>query len=155
MNMQLHWWSMNFNWGPSNPSIRISCYYQNKELNFYLLGFGGCSPAIFWCLSSTFFSYTLSDPNPVPINISFLVKKMMQNELILFSHIDSQLLQEESAYCYIIISLLDIRTTYIGQAFSLVNGLHQHNWGISRLRTYKWMETGWLGSDLCYIVITT
>jgi hypothetical protein len=37
-----------------------------------------------------------------------------------------QLPQEASAYCYISISLLDIRMMYIGQAFSLVNGLYQN-----------------------------
>jgi hypothetical protein len=140
--------------GHSNQSIPISSYHQIKELNFYLLGLAGCSPTIFWGqhLSSTFFSYSLSDLNPVPINIPFLLKKMMQNELIPFWHIDIQLLQEASAYCYIIILLLDIRTTYIGQAFSLVNGLYQHNWGISRLwMYYNQMELGWFGSDLHYM----
>jgi hypothetical protein len=76
---------------------------------------------------------------------------MMQNELIPFWRIDIQLLQEGSAYCYIIILLLDIRTTYIGQAFSLVNGLYQHNQFISRLWMYNQMESGWFGSDLCYV----
>jgi hypothetical protein len=75
----------------------------------------------------------------------------MQNELIPFWCIDIQLLQEGYAYCYIIILLLYIRTMYIGQAFSLVNGLYQHNQGISRLQTYNQMESGWFGSDLCYL----
>jgi hypothetical protein len=73
---------------------------------------------------------------------------MMQNELIPIWHIDVQLPRERSAYCYIIISLLDIRTMYIGQAFSLVDGLYEPNWGISRLRMYNGMESRWFGSDL-------
>jgi hypothetical protein len=130
--------------GPGNSLIPISSYYQIKELNFYLPGLPGCSQAIFWGqhISSTFFLYSLSDQNPVPINISFLVKKIMQNELIPCWRIDIQLPWEGSAYCYIISSLLDIRTTYIGQAFSLVNGLYQHNRFISRLWMYNRMELG-------------
>jgi hypothetical protein len=73
---------------------------------------------------------------------------MMQNELIPIWCIDIQLLREGSAYCYIILSLLDIRTMYIGQEFSLVDGLYEPNWGISRLRTYNGMESGWFGSNL-------
>jgi hypothetical protein len=107
---------LNFNW------LFPICWGQRQR-----------DPSIYLS-SSTFFSYSLSDQNPVPIKISFLVKKVMQNELTLFWCIDIQLLQEESSYCYIIILLLDIRTTYIHQIFSLVNGLYQHNQGIGSLQ---------------------
>jgi predicted GIY-YIG superfamily endonuclease len=60
---------------------------------------------------------------------------VIQNELIPFRPIDIQLPQEGSGYCYIIVSLQDMGTTYIGQALSLVNRLNQHNRGIGSLQT--------------------
>jgi predicted GIY-YIG superfamily endonuclease len=54
--------------------------------------------------------------------------------LIPFRPIDIQLPQEGSGYCYIIVSLQDMGTTYIGQALSMVNRLNQHNQGISSLQ---------------------
>jgi hypothetical protein len=66
---------------------------------------------------------------------SSLIAPVIQNELILFRPIDIQLPQEGSGYCYIIVSLQDMGTTYIGQALSLVNRLNQHNRGISSLQT--------------------
>jgi hypothetical protein len=66
---------------------------------------------------------------------SSLNAPVIQNKLIAFRPIDIQLLQEGSGYCYIIVSLQDMGTTYIGQALSLVNWLNQHNRGISSLQT--------------------
>ncbi len=66
---------------------------------------------------------------------SSLSAPLIQNELIPFQPIDIQLPQEGSGYCYIIVLLQDMGTTYIGQALSLVNWLNQHNQGISSLQT--------------------
>jgi hypothetical protein len=57
---------------------------------------------------------------------SSLSALVIQHELILFRPIDIQLPQEGSGYCYIIVSLQDMGTTYFGQALSLVNQLNQH-----------------------------
>jgi predicted GIY-YIG superfamily endonuclease len=65
---------------------------------------------------------------------SSLIAPVIQNKLILFQPIDIQLQQEGSGYCYIIVSLRNMGTTYIGQALSLVNRLNQHNRGISSLQ---------------------
>lgn len=60
---------------------------------------------------------------------------VIRNHLIPFRPIDIQLPQEGSGYCYIIVSLQDMGTTYIGQTMSLVNRLNQHNRGAGSRQT--------------------
>ena len=59
----------------------------------------------------------------------------VRNDIIPFRPIDIQLPQEGSGYCYIIVSLQDMGTTYIGQAMSLVHRLNQHNRGVGSRQT--------------------
>jgi hypothetical protein len=68
---------------------------------------------------------------------SSLSALVIQNELIPFWPIDIQLPQDGSGYCYIIVLLQDMGTTYIGQALSLVNQLNQHNQGSGSLQTLE------------------
>jgi hypothetical protein len=59
---------------------------------------------------------------------------VIQNDLIPFWPIDIQLLQEGYGYCYTIVSLQDMGTTFIGHALSFVNRLNQHNWVLAACR---------------------
>jgi predicted GIY-YIG superfamily endonuclease len=68
---------------------------------------------------------------------------VVRNDIIPFRPMDVQLPQEGSGYCYIIVSLQNRETTYIGQTMSLVNRLNQHNKGTGSLQTEDAMLRPW------------
>jgi predicted GIY-YIG superfamily endonuclease len=72
-----------------------------------------------------------------------LAAPVIRNHLMPFRPIDVMLPQDGTGFCYIIVSLQDRSTTYIGQTLSLVRRLNEHNRGTGSNQTASPLKRPW------------